>query len=151
MTVDESTNKNEEAAATPENTTNPPYKSAENVDEGSDISDDATECTNDSWYQPRLKRVPKKVEFPGVVTRQEMSDKFDKVMHKMLKMSSTIKPEMRQAMKRACQRVAGERRKLTKLQIEKLVKELHLSEREEAYVFRKVYAKTMNVYRVLKI
>ena len=51
----------------------------------------------------------------------------------------------------ACQRIAGARTKLSKTNIKNLVRELKLPSEDEEAVFRKVYAKTMNVYAALKI
>ena len=84
------------------------------------------------------------------MTRSESDKIWDQIQTKMLKQPKSdfyLKTQFR----RACQRVAGARTKLSKQNIRDLVREMQLPPGDEEIIFKKLYAKTMNAYAAVRL
>ena len=104
-----------------------------------------TGSASDSNFQPVMK-----IEKSSRVTRSESDKIWDAIQIKMLKQPQSdfyLKNQFR----RACQRDAGARTKLSKQNIRDLVRELKLPSKYEEKIFKKLYRKTMNVYAAVRL
>ena len=91
-----------------------------------------------------------KIEKSSRVTRSESDKIWDAIQIEMLKQPHSdfyLKNQFR----KACQRVAGARTKLSKQNIRDLVRELKLPAEDEEKTFKKLYTKTMNVYAAVRL
>ena len=115
-----------------------------------DETDEEDGTASDFTFKPPtpcpLEKIPKSTR----ILRSENSEVWDLVQKKMLKQGYKdfyLKPQFR----RACQRVAAARKKLSKSAIRDLVRELEMPAADEEIVFKKLYIKVMNVYACLHI
>ena len=123
---------------------------SESLSNESERDEILTGSASDSNFQPPSKFKVMKIEKSSGVTRSESDKIWDAIQIKMLKQPQSdfyLKNQFR----RACQRVAGARTKLSKQNIRDLVRELKLPAEDEEKIFKKLYTKTMNVYAAVRL
>ena len=123
---------------------------SESLSDESERDEILTGSASDSNFQPPSKFKVMKIEKSSRVTRSESDKNWDAIQIKMLKQPQSdfyLKNQFR----RACQRVAGARTKLSKQNIRDLVRELKLPAEDEEKIFKKLYTKTMNVYAAVRL
>ena len=115
-----------------------------------DETDEDNGTASDFTFKPPTPCTIEKIPKSSRILRSENNEVWDLVQKKMLKQgyhNFYLKPQFR----RACQRVAAARQKLSKSDIRNLVRELDMPATDEEIVFKKLYTKVMNVYASLRI